>query len=65
MLFDWNTFLAALGLAFVIEGAAYFLAAEKMPALMRLLAERPPSELRLFGGVALAAGLLLVWLARA
>jgi hypothetical protein len=64
MLFDWNTFVAALGLAFVIEGAAYFLGAEKMPAMLRLLAERPPSELRVFGGLALAVGLALVWLAR-
>ena len=64
MLFDWNTFLAALGLAFVIEGATYFLAADKMPTLLRLLAERPPAEIRLLGGVVVAVGLVLVWLAR-
>lgn len=64
MLFDWNTFVAALGLALIMEGAAYFLGAEKMPAMLRMLAERPPSELRIFGGVALAIGLVLVWLAR-
>ncbi|WP_461209695.1 DUF2065 domain-containing protein [Desulfocurvus sp. DL9XJH121] len=63
-MFDWKTFLAALGLAFVLEGAAYFLAADKLPAMLRLLAERPAREIRFMGGAAVLAGLFLVWLAR-
>jgi len=64
MRFDWQTFLAALGLAFVLEGAAYFLAAGRMQSMLRLLAQRSPSELRVMGGAAVLAGLFLVWLAR-
>lgn len=64
MQFDWHYFLAALGLAFVLEGVAYFLGANQMHAMLKLLAQRPAAELRLLGGVAIIAGLLLVWLAR-
>lgn len=64
MQFDWHYFLAALGLAFILEGAAYFLGANRMHAMLRLLAERSPSELRVFGAVAVIAGLAMVWLAR-
>lgn len=64
MQFDWSIFLCALGLAFILEGAVYFLGASRMPQMLRLLAERPPSELRLLGGVAMAIGLVLVYLAR-
>lgn len=64
MQFDWSLFLCALGLAFVMEGAAYFLGASRMPELLRMLSERKPSELRMLGGAAMVAGLILVWIAR-
>ena len=37
MHFDWKIFLTALGLAFILEGLPYFLAAEKMPEVLRAL----------------------------
>lgn len=65
MHFDWKLFLTALGLAFILEGLPYFLAAEKMPEVLRALSERRPRELRLLGMTAMLAGLALVFLMRA
>ncbi len=65
MHFDWKIFLTALGLAFILEGMPYFLAAEKMPEVLRALSERKPRELRVLGLTAILAGLLLIFLLRA
>lgn len=64
MQFDWRLFTCAVGLAFVFEGLVYFAGAGKMPALLRALSERTPAELRMMGGLAVAIGLVLVYLAR-
>ncbi len=64
MQFDWKLFLTALGLAFILEGLPYFLAAEKMPEVLRALAERRPGELRGLGLTAMLAGLLLLFVLR-
>lgn len=64
MQFDWTYFVAAAGLAFIFEGAVYFLGADKMPPLLKLLSERPPSDLRKLGLAAIILGLLLVYMAR-
>ena len=60
----WKFFLTALGLAFILEGLPYFLAAEKMPEVLRALAERSPGQLRGLGLTAILAGLLLLFLLR-
>lgn len=62
MEFNMQLFITALGLAFVLEGAVYFLGARAMSEMLRVLAERPHSELRLFGGLAIAIGLFLIWI---
>lgn len=62
---DWKLFLTALGLAFVLEGLPYFLAAEKMPEVLRALSERRPRELRALGMTAMLAGLALIFFLRA
>jgi hypothetical protein len=64
MQFDWKLFLTALGLAFILEGLPYFLAAEKMPAVLRALAERRPGELRGIGMSAILAGVALLFVLR-
>lgn len=64
MHFDWKIFLTALGLAFILEGLPYFLAAEKMPEVLRALSERRPRELRMLGMTAILAGLLLLFVLR-
>uniref|UniRef100_I2Q4B1 DUF2065 domain-containing protein n=1 Tax=Desulfovibrio sp. U5L TaxID=596152 RepID=I2Q4B1_9BACT len=65
MQFDWKLFLTALGLAFILEGLPYFLGAEKMPVVLRALAERRPGELRALGMTAIVAGLALIFVLRA
>jgi uncharacterized protein len=65
MEFNWKLFVAALGLAFILEGCVYFLAADKLPAVLRLLSERPPSDLRKLGLTAIILGLLLVYFIKA
>lgn len=65
MHFEWKLFLTALGLAFVLEGLPYFLAAEKMPEVLRALSERQPRELRALGVTAIVVGLAVVFLVRA
>jgi hypothetical protein len=64
MQFDWNVFLMALGLAFVLEGLPYFLFAERMPLVLRTMAEQRPAALRLLGLTAMALGLALVFVVR-
>ena len=61
---DWKILLTALGLAFIMEGLPYFLAAEKMPTVLRALSERKPAELRTLGLTAMLAGLLLIFVLR-
>ncbi|WP_027186298.1 DUF2065 domain-containing protein [Desulfovibrio inopinatus] len=64
MNFDWRFFLTALGLAFILEGLPYFVAAEKMPKILKMMSERPPSALRGVGISAIVAGLAVIYLAR-
>jgi uncharacterized protein YjeT (DUF2065 family) len=64
MQFDFSYFLAALGLAFIIEGLPYFLWAEKMPQVLNILAQRPPSLLRGMGFMTIIFGLIMVFVAR-
>lgn len=65
MEFDWRFFLTALGLAFLIEGLPYFLLAERLPALLRSLSEKPPAFLRFMGGGSILLGLAIISLVRA
>ncbi len=64
MNFDWETFVTALGLAFVLEGLPYFLFPDKMPKYLLAMAERSPKELRWLGSVAVMAGVLAVFVVR-
>ncbi|MFP4213041.1 MAG: DUF2065 domain-containing protein [Desulfohalobiaceae bacterium] len=57
-------FLTALGLALILEGLAYFLFAERMPEVLRLLAEKEPSSLRRMSVLVILVGLFLIYLAR-
>ncbi|MFO8033441.1 MAG: DUF2065 domain-containing protein [Desulfohalobiaceae bacterium] len=57
-------FLTALGLALILEGLPYFLFAERMPEVLRLLAEKGPSSLRRMAVLVILLGLLLIYLGR-
>lgn len=57
--------LLGLGVALAIEGVLYAAFPDQIQRMMRFALERPPATLRTFGLVALAAGLLVIWLVRA
>lgn len=56
--------LLAIGLVLAAEGLAFALAPSRMEELVALIARIPPETRRLIGLSMLAAGVLLVWLAR-
>lgn len=57
-------FLAALGVALVLEGAAYTLFPDTMRRLVAQVLAAPERTLRAAGLAAALLGLILVWLAR-
>jgi hypothetical protein len=59
-----SNLLVALGLVLVIEGALWALAPGLGRKFLEATAEMPESTLRIAGATAVAAGVLLIWLAR-
>ena len=57
--------MTALGLVFVIEGLLYAFVPGHLKAVMALMQSAPEDSLRMGGLIATAAGVALVWLARA
>jgi uncharacterized protein YjeT (DUF2065 family) len=64
MTFQWNIFIAALGLALILEGIPYFLGPGAVKKLVGKVLELPPTSLRFFGLTFIIAGLALVALSR-
>ena len=62
--FPFGDFLAALGLALVLEGAVWLAAPESMRRFMLRLAQASPMGLRFSGLTAAMLGLAVVWAAR-
>jgi uncharacterized protein YjeT (DUF2065 family) len=62
--FSVGDFIAALGLAFFIEGLAFIGFPDAAKRVMAQVAQSPIAQLRIAGGIAAAVGLVLVWLAR-
>lgn len=56
--------IAALGLVLVIEGLVWALSPAFGRRLLSAASEMPESTLRLVGAVAVALGVLIVWLVR-
>ena len=54
MTFDWKPFLAALGLAILLEGLVWALAPDAMRRAVILIAQMPKSSIRVLGLAALA-----------
>ncbi|MGI9391055.1 MAG: DUF2065 domain-containing protein [Boseongicola sp.] len=57
--------LLGLGLVLVFEGLVFALAPSRLEELVRIIAEMPLETRRAFGLVAVAIGVILVWIARA
>ncbi len=64
MKFQLNLFLAALGLALVIEGLPYFLAPDTVKRMAVRMQELPTGTLRLIGLLSMVGGLVVVALSR-
>ena len=61
---DWSDLIAAMGLALVLEGAAYALFPDAMRNMMSQVLAMPASNLRFVGLVATVLGVIIVWLVR-
>lgn len=61
---NWSLLMMALGLAFVIEGAPYFLFPDRLGVLLRQLERVGPRALRLLGFMIMMTGLALLLLGR-
>ena len=59
-----NDFLVGVGLVLVIEGLLWALAPGLAARLLELAATTPEQQLRTGGAVAVAVGVLLVWMVR-
>jgi uncharacterized protein YjeT (DUF2065 family) len=62
--FSLGDFIAALGLAFFIEGLAFIAFPEASRRMMAQVAQSPSAQLRVAGALAAAVGLALVWSVR-
>ncbi len=60
-----TAFITALGLVLVIEGLLYAFVPGHLKKMMAMMQNIPRMRLRTGGLVAMAAGVALVWLARA
>lgn len=56
--------LLAIGLVLITEGLVYALAPHIIEDLLEALRQLPPETRRLLGLVAMAIGVLLVWIAK-
>ena len=54
----------AVGLVLVVEGLVFALAPSRLEELAQIIARIPIERRRMIGLVALAAGVVLVWVAR-
>ena len=61
---DYLDLFAALGLALVLEGAAYALFPDSMRKMMEQILSLPISNVRTIGLITAFAGFALVWLVR-
>jgi len=57
-------FLTVLGMVLIVEGLPYFTFPEKMKELMKKVPQMPTHQLRVFGIISIAIGLLLIYLSR-
>jgi uncharacterized protein YjeT (DUF2065 family) len=59
-----STLVVAFGLVLVIEGTLWALAPGVGRRFLEATADMPESNLRLAGAVAVAAGVLIIWIVR-
>ena len=57
-------FLCVLGMVFIVEGLPYFAFPERIKAYLAKVSVIPASTLRIMGFIAIAVGLILVYIGR-
>jgi uncharacterized protein len=57
-------FLCVIGMVMVIEGLPYFGFPEKMKDFMRVVLSQDDNTLRIFGGILMGLGIIIIFLAR-
>ncbi|MFO7752712.1 MAG: DUF2065 domain-containing protein [Desulfobacteraceae bacterium] len=57
-------FLCVIGMVMIVEGIPYFVSPDKMKQMIRMVTELPDHSLRWFGGILMAAGLVIVYASR-
>jgi uncharacterized protein YjeT (DUF2065 family) len=62
--FSLSDFVAAVGLAFVIEGLIFLAFPDPVRRMMAAVSASPNQQLRVAGVVSAVIGLAVVWLAR-
>ena len=62
--FQWDIFLAALGLAMIIEGLPYFIAPHAIKRTIGRIGEMPGRVLRIIGLLSIVGGLAFVAISR-
>ena len=59
-----GTILLAIGLVLCVEGLVFALAPSRLEDIMEILRQIPPETRRMIGLLALALGVILVWMAK-
>lgn len=57
-------FLCVIGMVMIVEGIPYFVSPDKMKRMISMVTELPDPSLRWFGGVLMAAGLVVVYISK-
>jgi len=63
--FSIGDFVAAIGLAFVIEGLMFLAFPDRVRRMMAVVSASPANQMRIAGLISAIIGLFIVWLARA
>ena len=59
-----STVILAIGLVLCVEGLVFALAPSRLEEVLELLRNMAPEKRRMIGLAALAAGVVLIWLAK-
>ncbi len=57
-------FVTAIGLVFVLEGIFYAIAPHRLKSMMAMAEKMPEDSLRTMGLIAVATGVLIVWVSK-
>ncbi|OQY02583.1 MAG: hypothetical protein B6I26_00035 [Desulfobacteraceae bacterium 4572_130] len=59
-----NFFLCVIGMVMIVEGLPYFIFPEKMKQVILMVTQLPEKSMRLFGGLLILIGLVIVYIGK-